>query len=54
VIVLAHPGHWLVNVAYFAPVAGFLIWLAVNEVRTRREKRAEARDGGPPAAPAAD
>lgn len=41
-LVLAHPGHWLVNVAYFVPVAGFLIWLGITELRSRREKRAES------------
>jgi hypothetical protein len=43
VILLAHAGHWLVNAAYFAPVAGFLGWLGWTELRSRREKRAEAR-----------
>lgn len=40
---LAHAGHWLVNVAYFAPVVGFLGWLAWTELRGRRERRAEHR-----------
>ena len=40
VLVVAHAGHWLVNAAYFAPVAGFLVWLGITEVRSRREKRA--------------
>jgi hypothetical protein len=36
---LAHPGHWLVNIAYFLPVAAFLIWLIVTQVRERRRSR---------------
>ena len=50
-ILLAHAGHWLVNAAYFVPVVGFLGWLGWTELRTRREKRAEAGDAAtdPPA-----
>lgn len=33
---IAHSGHWLVQVAYFAPVVIFLIWLGVTVVRDRR------------------
>jgi hypothetical protein len=32
----AHPGHWIVNAAYFLPVAVFLVWLIVTQVRERR------------------
>ena len=35
-LVLAHAGHWLINVAYFAPVVGFLAWLAIAQIRDRR------------------
>ena len=35
-ILLAHAGHWLVSLSYFAPVIGFLIWLAVVQFRDRR------------------
>lgn len=38
---IAHPGHWLVDAAYAAPVVGFLLWLGWNELRSRRERRAE-------------
>jgi hypothetical protein len=44
VLVVAHAGHWLVNAAYFVPVAGFLVWLGITEVRNRREKRAGSSD----------
>lgn len=40
--VLAHPGHWIVQVAYFAPVLAFLVWLAVVTVRERRRQRRES------------
>jgi hypothetical protein len=43
VTLLAHAGHWLVNVAYFAPVVGFLAWLGWTELRGRRARRAEQR-----------
>ena len=35
-ILFAHAGHWLVQVAYFLPVVLFLIWLAWTVVRDRR------------------
>jgi hypothetical protein len=36
VIVYAHAGHWLTSVAYFLPVVGFLVWLAIVQIRERR------------------
>ena len=36
--VLAHAGHWLVQVAYFLPVVIFLVWLAVTVLRERRSQ----------------
>jgi hypothetical protein len=33
---IAHAGHWLVGLAYFVPVLGFLGWLIVTQVRERR------------------
>lgn len=41
----AHAGHWLVNAAYFAPVVGFLVWLGITELRSRRERRDEQGAG---------
>ena len=38
-MVLAHPGHWLVQVAYFVPVLAFLAWLAFTTIRDRRRSR---------------
>jgi hypothetical protein len=39
-MVIAHAGHWLVSVAYFVPVVGLLVWLAVTQYRERvRERR---------------
>ena len=37
--VLAHPGHWIVQVAYFAPVLAFLLWLVFTTLRERRRER---------------
>lgn len=37
--VLAHTGHLLVQVAYFAPVLAFLIWLAITTLKERRRER---------------
>lgn len=37
--VLAHAGHWLVQVAYFAPVLAFLVWLGITTARERRRDR---------------
>lgn len=42
---LAHAGHWLVNVAYFLPVVAFLVWLGWTELRNRRERRQQRHDG---------
>ena len=36
---LAHPGHWLVDAAYFLPVVTFLAWLLVTQIRERRRGR---------------
>jgi hypothetical protein len=36
---IAHPGHWLVNVAYFLPVVVFIAWLVITQVRERRRDR---------------
>jgi len=38
-IVLAHAGHWLVQVAYFAPVLAFLVWLGITTLKERRRGR---------------
>ena len=40
---IAHASHWLVNIAYLAPVLGFLAWLGLTTFKERREER---RDGG--------
>jgi hypothetical protein len=41
--VIAHAGHWLVTIAYFLPVVGFMGWLAVTQLKERRRQK-----GGPP------
>ncbi len=35
-IELAHASHWLVQVAYLLPVAGFLGWLGWTTLKERR------------------
>ena len=35
---LAHAGHWLTTVAYFLPVVVFLVWLAVVQIKERRNR----------------
>ena len=43
-VVFAHPGHWLVSVAYAAPVVVLLGWMGVvrfRDTRARRRERAE-------------
>ena len=37
--VIAHAGHWLVSIAYFIPVIGFMVWLAVTQLREKRKQR---------------
>ena len=39
--VIAHAGHWLVQVAYFLPVLLFLIWLGWTVLRERHSKDSE-------------
>lgn len=36
VLQLAHAGHWLVQVVYFVPVLGFIVWLVVTQIKDRR------------------
>ena len=40
---LAHAGHWLVQIAYLAPLVVLVAMLALGKLRARRERR---RDGG--------
>lgn len=40
-LVLAHAGHWIANLAYVAPVAVVVGFLAVQN---RKDKRAAARE----------
>lgn len=35
-LILGHADHWLVSLAYFAPVAGFLAWLGWVTIKERR------------------
>jgi hypothetical protein len=33
---IAHAGHWITAIAYFAPVVTFLVWLGITQLRDRR------------------
>ncbi len=37
--VIAHAGHWLVTIAYFIPVIGFMAWLGVTQLKERRKQK---------------
>ena len=37
--VLAHAGHWLVNLAFAAPAIGFIGWLAWVTIKDRLGQR---------------
>lgn len=39
-VLIAHAGHWLVQVVYLLPVVGFLAWLGWTTLKARR-----GRDG---------
>jgi len=49
VLVLAHAGHWLVQVAYLAPLILLVGMLLYGKWKARREERGEADepDGEP-------
>lgn len=38
-MLIAHAGHWLVSVSYFIPILGFLVWLAIVQIKERRRRR---------------
>lgn len=42
-MLIAHAGHWLVSLAYIAPVVGFLGWLGMATYRERRAQDTEKR-----------
>ena len=39
---LAHAGHWLVQIAYLAPLVGLVAMLLLGKLRDRRERRRKA------------
>ncbi len=43
-LMLAHGGHWLVSLAYFAPVAGFVAWLVIVTLKERWRNRQSCPD----------
>jgi len=49
-MLMAHASHWLVSLAYLAPVVGLLAWLGMVTNKERRagsqDDRARGRKGG--------
>jgi hypothetical protein len=43
-IVFAHAGHWLVSLAYVAPLLFLVGVILVGKVRDRREERSESKE----------
>jgi len=43
-LVLAHPGHWAVQLIYLAPLALLCVVLARDRLRQRRGDRSSERD----------
>ena len=43
-IVFAHAGHWLVSIAYVAPLLFLIGIILVGKVRDRREERTESKE----------
>ena len=41
-MIVAHAGHWLVNLAFALPAVAFIAWLAVITIRDRRGGGGEA------------
>lgn len=44
-MLIAHGGHWLVDVTYALPVVGLLIWVGLAMLKQRRD---EGRQGDRP------
>ncbi len=43
---LAHPGHWLAELMYVAPVIAIVGWIGVRSILDRRAEAREAAAGG--------
>jgi hypothetical protein len=50
-IPLAHPGHWLVELAYVMPVLVVVVWISVRAIIDRRRGGAQADEAEPPPPP---
>jgi hypothetical protein len=46
-LLIAHSGHWIVDVAYVSPFVGLLIWLGFTTLRERRRAGREEADRRP-------
>jgi hypothetical protein len=45
-LVLAHAGHWLVQLIYLVPLAVLVAVIMVGRARDRREEARKAKEGG--------
>ena len=43
-MLIAHGGHWLVNVSYAVPVVGLLLWIGLVKLRERRDDGGRERE----------
>ena len=50
--VLAHAGHWLVELMYVLPVLAIVVWISIRAIIDRRRDEAEGEQ--PPRPPAAE
>jgi len=50
-LLLAHVGHWLVNVLYLVPLVIIVAMLAVSSIRDRRAEAVETAAGSAPPTP---
>ncbi len=39
--VFAHPSHWLVQLAYLAPLGALVVLLVMGKLRERKERRSD-------------
>ena len=46
-LLIAHSGHWIVDVAYVSPFVGLLIWLGFTTLRERRRAGRDEADQRP-------
>ena len=43
-MIIAHSGHWLINLMFALPAVGFLGWLAYITIKDRRKNPGAGKD----------